>query len=158
MGAHLTSDNIFLKYNFKTTADWKKIFSQNLPVITDTNFFIACFENQVYLPSSIDIIIDQAYKIVVLKSVIKEINKLIQTSKFAENAMKLVEKYALVIDENLISSDLPTQVDDQIIEIAIKLKIFNPIIASGDRGVQKKAKRYKIPILTFKNKNLRVIK
>ncbi len=70
----------------------------------------------------------------------------------------MVEKFALVIDEKLFSSNLPNHVDDQIIEIAIILDSYNPIIASGDRGLQKKAKKNNIPILTFRNKNLRVIK
>ena len=139
-------------------SDWKNLFVKNLPIITDTNFFIACFEKQVYLPSSIDNIIDQSYNLIVLKSVIYELKNLIQTSKFAEKSIKLVEKYALILDEKLISSNLSNVVDDQIIEIAIILEPFHPIIASGDRGIQKKAKNNNIPVLTFKNKNLRIIK
>ncbi|MHA1983973.1 MAG: hypothetical protein ACW967_06440 [Candidatus Hodarchaeales archaeon] len=146
-----------MKYIFNELENWSEILKRYKPIIADTNFFLACLENQVYIPDSIDVIIDQAYKLIVTKSIIKEIENLKDRSKLAHKSLKLIEMYAMVLDEKKIDSGFSRFVDDQIIELAIKLIDYNPIIASGDKGVQKKALMNNIPVLTFRNKNLRVI-
>ncbi|MHA1990521.1 MAG: hypothetical protein ACW981_02385 [Candidatus Hodarchaeales archaeon] len=147
-----------MKYIFNELENWSEILKRYKPIIADTNFFLACLENQVYIPDSIDVIIDQAYKLIVTKSIIREMENLKDKSKLAHQSLKIIEKYAVVLDEKKIDSGFSRLVDEQIVELAVKLIDYSPIIASGDKGVQKKALMNDIPVLTFRNKNLRVIK
>lgn len=144
-----------------TQKDWEQLFKQKISIIVDTNFFLACLEKKLYLPKAIDELIIQAYQLILPVSVLNEMEqlKLRRKQRLIELAIEISQKYALVLNETLFLDKIPVTVDETVIELAKKLNDlgYTIIVASADKKIQQNVQQYNIPILTIRDRRLRVI-
>ena len=135
----------------------EEIFGKKIPIIGDTSFFLACAEQRIRLPDSIDELIDDNYQLILLRSIRKEIELLKSKRHEAGLAYEIAIKFSIEFDEKAYFSELPSSTDNILVFVGERLKKFSPIIASGDRQVQKEALERLLPVLTAKNRKIRFV-
>ena len=130
-------------------------------IILDTNFLLIPFTLKIDIFTEIERIINEPYKICIVKQTIDELYNIIKNQKgkhkdAANLALQFVEKKNIVILEpkhlNMTGDSKIPIVDDIIVEIADK----NTYVATQDKLLKNRLKQKKIKVIYSRNKKLEI--
>jgi hypothetical protein len=120
-------------------------------VVVDSNALLMLFEYSINYKQELVRLLG-SYQLVVPSKIVEELKLLSEKGKgkkkqYAKPAIKLVEKYKIIIDKS-------EKADDAVLNIAKKL---NGVVFSNDKELKKRAKKEKIKTIFIRNKKYLMI-
>ncbi len=130
---------------------------RKIRILLDTNMLLTIADG-INIFEQIEDILETKPEYIVIKPVLIELQKLASTAppsirRKARFALKIVEQFCKVIDDELFSKMVDAKVDDLIVEFALKHGIA---VATNDKELRRKLREKGIPEIYLREESMRV--